>query len=320
MDDPNSSRSTGGTVLITGAAGFIGSHLARFFLARGVEVHGLVRRRTRLDRLADLGARLPLHFADLRNPADVETAWRAAAPDQVIHAGIYGVHPERRESGEMLETNVFGTRALLDCARRFGVRRLVILGGSSEYGPSDVPLVEDQLPEPPSLYGTSKAMATLLSGHAARQHGVPVLNLRLFSVYGPWEPDHRLIPTALDCALSGRPLALTGPGLRRDFVFVADVCGAVWRACQVTGLHGEIINVGSGRQYANEEVAAIIDRLTDGGLEVRPGTYPAHTGDRGHWVADIAKAERLLRWRPSTSLECGLRQTLEWRSRRGVQG
>lgn len=311
------SPAPGDRCLVTGAAGFIGSHVARALLEGGAEVHALVRPGTDLGRIAGCRPRLHVHRADLRDSEAVSTAWEAARPEVVVHAAIFGVHPGRRGGEEMVATNVLGTHHLLACCRRAGVRRLVVLGGSSEYGRRTAPMKEEDPPEPVSLYGATKAMATLLCQQAARRHGVPVVVLRPFSVYGPGEPRHRLIPTAIRRALDGGPLRLTGPGWRRDFVYVEDVVEAVLRTVALEGHAGEIVNVGSGLQTGNEEVVALVDRLTGGGLEVLAGAYPPHPTDARHWVADVGKAEKVLGWRPRTDLEEGLRRTVAWFSADG---
>jgi nucleoside-diphosphate-sugar epimerase len=120
------------------------------------------------------------------------------------------------------------------------------------------------------------------------------------------------VPRAIRAALSGDELPLTAPGLRRDFVFVADVAEACLEAAVRPAIEGEVINVGSGRQVANEELVAEVERAVGRPLRIAPGTYPAHAADRGCWVADIAKARRLLGWTPRHDLAAGLAETVPW--------
>lgn len=295
-------------VLVTGTGGFIGSHLVKALLRHGAIVHGLTRAGSDRSRIADL-TDLHLHLCDLRDGEGLRAVVRKVRPAAVFHTAIEGVGPGS-DPAEMVATNVLGAHHLITCLRETGVERLVVTGGSSEYGRKDAPIVEDDLPEPTSLYGATKAAATLLFQQAAREHGLPVVVLRLFSVFGPGEPAHRLIPTAIRAALCGEELRLTGPGWRRDFVFVDDVVDACLRALSLDGHHGEVMNVGTGRQTSNEDVVALIDRLTGGGLRVVRGVYPPRPTDARFWVANPAKAWRLLGWKPLHGLEEGLAKTI----------
>ncbi len=299
-------------VLITGVVGFVGSNLARALLEQGAEVHGLARPQSDPSRIADLLSRLHLHPVDLRDRERLQGWILQVRPGTIFHTAIHGVHPDRRDPEEMVATNVLGAHHLIAAARQAGVRRLVVTGGSSEYGHKSRPMSERDLPEPVCLYGATKAAATLLFQQAARESDLPVVILRLFSVYGHGEGEHRLIPTAIRAALARQELRLTGPGWRRDYIFIDDVVHACLRTLELEGHHGEILNIGSGGQTSNEEVVEIIDRLTGGGLRVAHGAYPVHATDARHWVADIGKAKRLLGWEPRHRLDDGLRKTIAW--------
>jgi nucleoside-diphosphate-sugar epimerase len=136
--------------------------------------------------------------------------------------------------------------------------------------------------------------------------------VRLFSVYGPWEARHRLVPQAIRAALTGEELPLTGPELRRDFVFVDDVVDACLRAASVDAALGEAINIGTGVETANEELVAEVERVIGKEVRTRIGAYSARETDSAHWRADISKAKRLLGWEPRYTLAAGLARTAAW--------
>jgi nucleoside-diphosphate-sugar epimerase len=303
----------GRRVLITGPAGFVGANLVETLYAAGADVHGIVRPSTDRWRLDGQASRPTLHLADLTDPDAVGGIVRDVRPDVLYHAAAGTASPPtpsgRRNA---LSDTILGTAAVCEALAAAGRGRLVYLGSSLEYGQAPVPLDEARPPAPVTFRGAAKAGATLICRQMAVEAGTPVVLLRLFSVYGPWEAASRFVPTVMRALQSGGAVPLTRPGVRRDFVFVRDVVEACLLAATVDGLDGEIINVGSGSQSTNEELVDVAQRVTGARVGVRAGEYPARRVDASHWVADIGKANRLLGWSPAYPLERGLADTWRW--------
>ncbi len=171
---------------------------------------------------------------------------------------------------------------------------------------------ETDLLVPSLFYGVTKAASTLLLQQFARKDLRPIVILRLFSVYGYWEAAHRLIPTAIMASINGSDLGLTKPGFRRDLVFIEDVVEACLRAAHKPGASGRIFNIGSGRQWTNEQVVQMVEAITRRPIRVHVGAYPPRPSDTARWVADIRRAREQLGWTPRHSLESGLRKTIRW--------
>jgi nucleoside-diphosphate-sugar epimerase len=207
---------------------------------------------------------------------------------------------------------MLGTSNLIEALAPLEYERMVVAGSALEYGPSVSAHRENDPLRPATFRGAGKAAATLLSLQHASAERRPIAVLRLFSVYGAWESPSRLIPTAIRAALCGGQMALTAPGVRHDFVFIDDVVDAMLAAAAAGGADGEAINVGSGREWTNEQVVEAVQRLTGRVVRARAGEYPAKAADTAHWVADIGKAAALLGWRPAHDLIGGLRETIEW--------
>jgi len=299
-------------VLVTGASGFIGSNLVLALVETGAEVHAVVRPGTTLEPLGDAVCDVAVHECDLRQQADVERAYRAARPEVVIHLAARRGHPATpEETAMLLEDTVFGTARLLAAAAAAPPARLVHVGSSLEYGRFARPAREDDRLEPSTVRGAAKAAATMLVLAYAREAARPATILRPYAVYGPREWASRLVPRAIRAALDGVELPLA-VGPRHDYVYVADVVEAVLVAASADLPPGEIVNVGSGRMTANEELVEVLARATEVEIHTRPGAFPPRPWDTDVWCADISKAERLLGWRPAHSLEAGLRETFEW--------
>jgi len=298
-------------VLVTGATGFLGANLVRRLLVLGADVHGVARTNLNAWRLEGILGEFVTHGADVADQDAVSRVINEVRPDIIFHLAAPRTS-STEDYWENVKTSVLGTASLLNAADSLDYTRFVHLGSSLEYGPSTRPLRETQLLRPVTIRGATKAAATLLCLQRARGGRRPVVVLRAFSVYGYWEDPGRLIPTAMRAALEGQDMALTAPGFRRDLVFVDDVVEAMLLSLNAPNVHGQVINVGSGQQWSNEQVVDEVQSVSGRKISLRVGAYPARSSDTGFWVADNRKARRLLGWTPRHSLREGLEKTFRW--------
>ena len=303
-------RLRGSRILVTGAAGFVGANLLRILVEAGCEPHGLIRPGGHAWRLEDLVGKVVLHEADLTDEPAFEAVFSQVQPEYVFHlATPRGSSQVARD--EMLRFNVAGSVFLGRLVSKYWSKRLVVAGSSLEYAPSAVALTESSAVAPLTWHGTVKSVATLMYQYAAHANALPVVLLRLFHVYGPWESAHRLGPTAIRSALDGAPLHLTEPGIRRDWVFVDDVCEALLLAVDRGG-NGTIFNIGTGVDTANEALVACVEAVTGCQIKLAPGVHPRRVTDAEHRFADSTLARHVLGWLPQHDLEAGLRHTVAW--------
>jgi dolichol-phosphate mannosyltransferase len=230
----------------------------------------------------------------------------------VFHLAAHGAYPEQTDWRKMVRTNVAGTAALVEACLRTGFEAFVHAGSSSEYGFKDHAPGEDEAPEPNSPYAFTKAAATHHCSHVARSQRVPLVTLRLYSVYGPFEEPTRLIPTLIRHGLRGELPPLVNPEICRDFVHVDDVCEAFILAARGAREPGTVYNVGSGVQVRLREVVDLARRLLNVTEEPRWGSMQDRRWDTTIWVADARRIRRELGWQPRHTLEDGLRLTVEW--------
>jgi UDP-glucuronate 4-epimerase len=322
------------TVLVTGGAGFVGSHLCECLLQQGRRVVALDNvcdfydpaikaanlasiRRT----AAETGGRFADLVGDIRRPGDVERAFAALGdPDSatVVHlAAMAGVRPSIENPHLYYEVNVTGTLNVLEACRHFGVGRLAFASSSSVYGNNEkVPFAEsDPVDNPISPYAASKKAGELLCHNYHHLYGLSVACLRFFTVYGPRQRPDLAIHKFARLLRAGKPIPFFGDGsTRRDYTYVTDtlqgIAGAMaWLEGHSTPAY-DIFNLGESRTV---ELSSLV-RLLGAAMGVDPvlDRQPMQPGDVLCTYADIAKARRLLGYDPQVQIEDGIRRFVDW--------
>ena len=302
--------------LVTGGAGFIGSHTVERLLQLGAKVRVLDNFATgKRHYLFPLQDRIDLIEGDIRYLNMVQEATKGV--DYVIHlAALPSVPRSIRTPLESNDVNVGGTLNVLIAARDAGVKRVVYGASSSAYGNTEVlPKVEDMPALPLSPYAVNKFTGELYCRVFHEVYGLETASLRYFNVFGPRQDPmsqySAVIPKFVGAVMAGKRPVIYGDGEQsRDFTYVENVVEATLLACTAQGVAGETINVACGQRVTLSELVKMIGRLLD--TEVDPVYETSRTGDVKHSLADIRKAQRLLGYAPKIDLEEGLRRTAEW--------
>jgi UDP-glucose 4-epimerase len=291
--------------IVTGGAGFIGSHLCERLLADGhcvAVIDNLACGRRENLRFAEGSRRLALHVLDVRDAAAVAEVVTGA--DWVFHlAGLADIVPSIERPSDYFETNVRGTLSVLEASRLAGVRRFVYAASSSCYGvPTTYPTPETAPAAPEYPYALTKYQGEQLVLHWSKVYGLPALSLRLFNVFGPRSRTTgaygAVFGVFLAQKLAGKPLTVVGDGTqRRDFTYVTDVVDAFVRAAE-SDLRGEAFNVGTGNPQSVNRLVELI-----GGERVN---IPKRPGEPDQTCADVGKIARGLGWRARTPFETGV--------------
>ena len=313
---PDDERQFMRTFLVTGGAGFIGSHLATALVERGDRVRVLDDLSTGfLSNLDHIRDRIEFLEGSVTDAEMVAAAVHGV--DCIFHEAALASVPRSVE--KPLDTNaacVTGTVTLLDAARRAGVRRLVYAGSSSAYG--DQPFSskrESDLPAPISPYGAAKLAAELYCQAFTATYGFETVTIRYFNVFGPRQdpgsPYSAVIPLFITAILSGRRPVIYGDGLQsRDFTYVANVVHANLLAADAPGVAGRVFNAANGRSINLLELLAALNRLL--GTDVRPIHQPPRPGDVRESLADIYQARKLLGYEPQVDFHEGLRRSIDY--------
>ena len=303
-------------ILVTGGAGFIGSHLVSALIDRGDQVTIFDNfdpfYPERLKRRG-LDARAQLVAGDIRDAAALRQGFSAAKPEIVVHlAGLAGVRPSLERPAEYMDVNVRGTACVLEAARDAGVRRFVLGSSSSVYGAKAAPPFREdaRVDSPESPYAASKVGAEVLARTFHNLYGLEIAALRFFTVYGPRQRPDLAIHKFSRRMLAGQPIPFFGDGSsRRDYTWAGDIVSGVLAACDVP-LRWEVLNLGGAHTTSLAELV----RLLEGALGVRAelDRQPAQPGDMPLTSADVSRAGAVLGWRPRVQIREGIERFAHW--------
>jgi UDP-glucuronate 4-epimerase len=307
-------------ILVTGGAGFIGSHLVEKLLATGHEVSILddfndfydpAIKRANVEAFA---AEVPIHRLDLRDGAAVSQLFEREKFDAIVHlAARAGVRPSIQQPQLYYDTNVSGTLHLLEAARRTGIERFVFGSSSSVYGVSKTVPFSESLPlnQTISPYAATKIAGEFLCSTYSHLYQMRVVALRFFTVYGARQRPDLAIHQFTRRIHAGQPIDQFGDGsTRRDYTYIDDIMQGVMAALQYDGPLFDIFNLGENDTIQLSDLIAAIENAL--GRKAKINQLPEQPGDMPVTCADITKAKQLLGYNPTTPLSVGLPKFVEW--------
>jgi NAD dependent epimerase/dehydratase len=309
---------SGKKVLVTGAGGFIGSHLAERLVELGASTRALVHYNGAgsWGWLDGSSRRLELEgvLGDVRDPESVRRAM--ADVDVVFHlAALIAIPYSYEAPRSYVQTNVEGTLNVLQAARDLGTGRVVHTSTSEVYGTAlYVPIDEKHPLQGQSPYSASKIGADKMAEAFYRSFGVPVVTVRPFNTFGPRQSARAVIPTVITQALTRREVKLGSLTPLRDFNFVSDTVEGFLRCAESDAALGQVVNIGSGREITIGDMVELVRKLLGADVVIAQETSrirPAQS-EVDRLCADNRVAAALVGWRPQTSLETGLAKTIEW--------
>src|SRR5207302_6080396 len=307
-------------VLVTGGAGFIGSHLVEKLLASGHEVvilddfNDFYDPKIKHANIAGFAKDVTIHHVDLRDGESVRNVFHRAKVDSIAHlAARAGVRPSIQQPRLYYDTNVTGTLHLLEAARVTGVERFVFASSSSVYGASKrIPFSEDEhLTQTFSPYAATKIAGEFLCSTYSHLYNLRVVALRYFTVYGPRQRPDLAIHQFTRLIHAGQPIEQFGDGTtRRDYTYIDDVIQGTVAALQYEGPLFDIFNLGESETIQLKDLIVGIENTL--GKKAKINQLPEQAGDMPLTCADISKARKLLGYDPTTRLSQGLPKFIDW--------
>jgi len=302
--------------LVTGGAGFIGSHIVEELIKRGHKVRVLDNFcEGKKEHLAEVIGKIELIEGDIR---DLDTASKCCeGVDFVLHqAALRSVARSIKDPAAYDDVNVTGTMNMLLAARDAGVKKLVLASSSSVYGDTtSFPNKEDQMPRPISLYAASKLTGEFYCRVFSEAYGLKTVSLRYFNVFGPRQDPASeyaaVVPRFITRILKGQPPVIDGDGLQsRDFTYVDNVVSANILSAETESISSEVLNISCGQDYSVLQIVERVGKIL--GEEIKPEFGPSRPGDVKRTLADISKASRLIGYKADVSFEEGLKKSVKW--------
>jgi len=307
-------------VLVTGAGGFIGSHLVERLAALGADVRTFVRYNSRGDTgllsmlPAETLAGIEVTAGDLRDQDAVRKAMQGV--DIVFHLGaLIAIPYSYLHPAEVIDTNIQGTLNILLAARDHGTAKVIHTSTSEVYGSAlRVPIDEDHPLQGQSPYSASKIGADKIAESFYCAYDLPVVTVRPFNTYGPRQSARAVIPTIISQALTRDELHIGALDTRRDFTYVADTVSGFIKAAEANHVHGEVFNLGTGTDVTIQEIIDTVFAITGKSLPIiqDPARMRPEKSEVLRLLSDNRKARQAIGWEPEVDFKTGLQRTVEW--------
>jgi UDP-glucose 4-epimerase len=300
-------------VLITGAEGFIGSHLSSRLVKEGARVAALVCPGADLSRLTRVQEEISINYIDIREFDRLKAFVDACKPRRIFHLAAITDVGRAWESVPMVsEVNLGGTINLLRALSSTDYEVLITTCTAEAYGRNPAPFVEEMPLDPISPYSFSKASATAFCRMAAASLGASIRTLRLFLVYGPGQGKERFLPQLISAAFTGRPFQMTAGEQTREYTYIDDVIeGLLVAGCSGPG-QGEVYNLGSGDEITLNNLVGTVESIAGCRINRDPEILPYRAREIRRFVGDHSRINKELGWTAKVDLEEGLRRTIDW--------
>lgn len=301
-----------GPIVVFGAGGFIGANLVRRLLNYRKDVYAVTSKPFVPWRLDDISPKHILHCNIIKKD-QLEKLFSDYSFKTIFDLAAYGAYSKQADVDLIYETNFLGLLNLLETSSRYSIKAFVHAGSSSEYGLNAAAPKEDAPLLPNSHYAVTKASAAHMIKYYGTLKEMPVVNLRYYSIYGPYEEPDRLIPVIIAKGMKGEYPPLVQPDISRDFVYVDDaIYATLLSATNIGNIKGQSLNIASNKKTTIREIASTAKDLFTINGEPQWGEMPNRKWDLKEWYGDATLAKQLLNWQSETPLKEGLKLTHEW--------
>ncbi len=298
-------------ILITGASGFIGSNIARYFIQNNIEIHLILRKKNNW-RLKDIQKSANIHYCDLASKDKLNKIISNIKPQTIFHLATHGSYSFQKNLDQIIKSNMSGTINLLYACKKFGFSKFINTGSSSEYGFKKKIMSEFDILEPNSHYAVLKSFQTNLTVFEALSNNLPIINVRPFHIYGPYEDSRRFIPNLILNLLNDKLPVLADKNICRDIVYIEDAVQFYLKLANKKNINGEIFNLGSGKKTKLMKIVRETQKIMNTNIKPEWNSMPNRSWDQYEWYANMNKAKKIINFVPKIRIEEGLRRTVDW--------
>ena len=299
-------------ILITGSTGFIGSNLVRQLIKKYDDIHIIISNDSNLWRINDIIGKVNIHYVDLVEKSAVVKAVEKIKPQTIFHLAAYGAYPFQNNVEKIKSVILDGTINLIEACLKNKFKIFINTGSNSEYGFKNSPMKESDILCPNSHYAVMKAATTNYCQFIAASQKLPIVTVRPFHIYGPYEEPSRLIPKLVTKLLDNELPKLVSPNIARDMLYIDDAIDLFCSIASIKVNNGEIFNMGSGSQSTIRMIVDNTIGLIGASIIPKWNSMKPRIWDQYTWVSDMTKVKRILGWQPRYTLSEGLFRTIKW--------
>lgn len=298
-------------ILVTGGCGFIGSHLIKRLLTEGSKVSIICRPGTKTWRLEEQLENISIYEVDITDSIKVETCIKDICPEIVFHLAAYGVDSAQKEYIKAANINILGTINILNSLKDTGCKRFINIGSCAEYGDRKDIMKEDMYLEPVSIYGSSKACATITAHQIARENNIDIITLRPFGIFGGGEERHKVFCHVILSILEDKEVRLTSCEQLRDYCYIENIIDGLILSAK-SKLKCNIFNIANGSLFSLKYYVDLIFKHMKTNRIPLYGALESRKNEMWSPAADISKINNELGWAPRIGLEDGIIKTIKW--------
>ncbi|MCQ1528100.1 NAD-dependent epimerase/dehydratase family protein [Lutispora saccharofermentans] len=302
----------GKRVLITGANGFLGSHIAGRMISQNADLSVIVRESSDLWRIEEHLKNIRIFNADIRDFTCLYECVKKIKPDVIFHMAAYGVDSRQKDAFNAINSNLLGTVNILISAGKAGCPRFINTGTSMQYGNKEGKVDEDSSYTPSNIYGSTKAAATIVAHQLAADLGIDIATIIPFGVFGEKEGSHKFFPQVILSALSNGEINLTSCEQYRDYCYVENIIDGFLIAAQAQQIKSEIFNIGNGFTQPLKYYVDLIIKEVNGAAKINYGVLEQRKNDLWNPLPNVEKINSILGWKPKISIEDGIKSTVSW--------
>ena len=298
-------------ILITGAAGFVGANLARYLVSKDIKINIIIKKNSNLWRIKDIIKKMNVHYSDLSDKKKVRIIIKKIKPKTIFHLATHGAYSNQNNIKKMKESIFESTFNLVNECKKYRFSMFINTGSSSEYGFKKRKMREKDVLIPNSYYSVFKSSSTLYCQYESINSNIPIVTIRPFHVYGPFERQSRLIPVLIKKMLTNKKIKLVSPKISRDLIYIDDLIDFYLKIANKKFI-GEIFNLGNGKKYTIKEIYNLLKKITKYKKSNLWNTMKNRSWDQPIWYSDMSYVKKKIKWRPKISLFNGLSKTVNW--------